>query len=360
MRNNRLRIGVAATGLSVILAAALGAIGGLAPSGERVALGASTTLTIIAGPIFVRHPNGELAAAEDGAVLGTGDTIRTGPDGRAVLTYFEGSTVEIEPGSELTIDAAHANPDGSTVIRMQQSLGTTWHVVTHLLQGGSKYEIRTPASTASVRGTQFTLSVGPDGTTVETTTEGVVANADPEGTATVLVRPGLRTTTRRGEKPSPAVPAPEPERKTTVTVGNQNALVVDAFGRANGIRGGKKVLQTPGAQLAIVDGHLVVTLPNLPDGALATRVLDPDGDADVTTQVEERGGELGKRKDSEPPAKIGAGGAGKLAETARATSAPRPASPQPAVPEPLTLTVSPASGRPSASPSVSAGKLPGP
>jgi hypothetical protein len=62
-----------------------------------------------------------------GAILGPGDTVRTGTDARAVLTYFEGSTVEIEPDAERTIDTAHANPDGNTVIIMKQDLGETWH-----------------------------------------------------------------------------------------------------------------------------------------------------------------------------------------------------------------------------------------
>ncbi|HEY8732613.1 MAG TPA: FecR domain-containing protein [Candidatus Limnocylindria bacterium] len=287
--NGRLRVGVAGLGLAFVLAIVLGATGVLAPKSQRVALGASTTLTIIAGPIFVRHLTGDFVPADDGVVLGTGDTVKTGPDARAVLTYFEGSTVEIEPNSELTIDTANANPDGSTVIVMQQDLGTTWHSVTHLVNSGSKYEVHTTAATASVRGTAFTVDVGSDGTTTETTTEGAVANSDPQGGATVVTAPGLQTTTAKGAKPQAPVPAPQPDRTVTVTVGDQNALVVDTLGRANGIKDGKRIVQTPGAQLSIVDGHLVVTLPNLPDGVLSTHFLGTSGDTDVTTKVKDKG-----------------------------------------------------------------------
>lgn len=287
--HQRTRVGVAGLGLAFVLAIALGATGVLAPKHQRVALGASTTLTIISGTVSVRHGAEDFALATDGAVLGPGDTVRTDVDARAVLTYFEGSTVEIEPSSELTIDTAHGNPDGSTVIVMKQELGTTWHVVTHLVQGGSKYEVHTTSSTASVRGTAFTVGVAPDGTTTETTTEGAVANSDAQGVATVVTMPGLQTTTTRGHAPTAPVPAPEAERKVTVTVGDQNALVVDTLGRANGIKDGTKVLQTPGAQLRIVDGHLVVTLPNIPDGTVATHFLAPSGETDVTTKVEVKG-----------------------------------------------------------------------
>ena len=287
--NKRLRIGVASLGLAFVLAIVIGATGVVVPKDQRTAAGASTTITIITGPVLVRHGTGEFNRADDGALLGPGDTIKTGADARAVLTYFEGSTVEIEPNSVLSITTAHANPDGSTVIEMMQDLGLTWHVVSRLVQGGSRYEVRTNAATASVRGTAFTVGVEPDGTTTETTTEGAVANADAQNTTTVVTPPGQQTTTRTGDAPAPPKPAPEPERKVTVTIGDQNSLVVDSLGRANGIKDGKKILQTPGAQLAIVDGHLVVTLPNVPDGTLSTHFLGTSGATDVTTKVEEKG-----------------------------------------------------------------------
>ena len=288
---DRLRIGVAALGATFILAIVLGASGVLTPKDQRIALGASTTLSIISGDVQVRHgANAAFAAAEDGAILSPGDAVRTGPDARAVLTYFEGSTVEVEPSSEIAIDIAHGNPDGSTVIVMSQELGTTWHVVTHLVQGGSKYEVHTTASTASVRGTEFTVGVATDHTTTVTTTEGDVATSDPASTKVVDVTPGLTTTTTPGQTPADPKPAPDPDRKVTVTVGDQNTIIVDMFGRANGIKDGKKIVQTPGAQVAIVDGKLVVTLPGLPDGALATHFLDNgDKDVDVSTKVEEKG-----------------------------------------------------------------------
>ena len=287
--NNRLRVAAAGIGLAFVFAIALGATGVLTPKSQQVAFGASTTLTIITAPVLVRHAGGDFSPADDGSVLGPGDTVQTGDGGRAVLTYFEGSTVEIEPGSALTITTAHANPDGSTVVVMQQDLGTTWHVVQHLITGGSKYEVHTTAATASVRGTQFTVGVDPDGTTTETTTEGVVGNSDAQGTSTVLTPPGLRTTTKKGETPAPPQPAPEPQRKVDVTVGDTNTLVVDSLGRANGIKDGKKILQTPGAQLEIVDGHLVIHLPDVPDGAITTHFLGASGTTDVKTTVTEKG-----------------------------------------------------------------------
>ena len=289
--NGRFRLVVAGVALTFVLAVAFGTTGIFTPKNTRVALGASTTLSIISGEVQVRHgAAGSFVTAEDGAILGPGDTVRTGADARAVLTYFEGSTVEIEPGSELSIQKATANPDGSSIIVMQQDLGTTWHVVTKLVNGNSKYEVHTTAATASVRGTAFTVAVDADGSTTETTTEGVVANTDAQNAATVVADPGLQVSTKKGERPAPPVPAPEPERKVTVTVGDQNSLVVDPLGRANGIKDGKRIVQTPGAQVTVVNGQVVVTLPNIPDGTVATHVAGGSSvEAEVRTIVEERG-----------------------------------------------------------------------
>lgn len=286
--NRRLRLGVTATGVAFVIAILLGATGALVPAGQAAASGAST-LTILSGAVFVRHAGGDFGSAGDGTVLVAGDTIKTGTDARAVLTYFEGSTVEIEPDSELTIAAARSDPNGDTIIVMQQDLGVTWNVVTHLLTTGSMYEIHTSTATASVRGTQFTVAVAADGTTTQTTTEGTVADTDAQGTTTVLTPPGYQTTTRRGEPPTQPAPVTPPDRTVTVTVADENALVVDTLGRANGLKDGKKVLQTPGAQLRVIDGHLVVTLPNVPDGALTTHLAGGDRDTDVTTTLEDKG-----------------------------------------------------------------------
>jgi len=102
------------------------------------ALGAATTVTIISGEVQVRHAAASaFVTATDGEVLVAGDTVRTGDDARAVLTYFEGSTVSVEPNTELTIETAASFTDGSTVVVMQQAFGRTWHVVTKLITGFS-------------------------------------------------------------------------------------------------------------------------------------------------------------------------------------------------------------------------------
>lgn len=304
MNASRMRKTVGGIALSFVLAVLVGVSGVVAPGGGA-ALGATTTLTILGGEVQVSHDGGPFETAADGAVIGPGDVIRTAADARAVLTYFEGSTVSVDPSSELAIDEASSSPDGSTVVVMTQNLGRTWHVVTKLITGGSKYEVRTPAATASVRGTAFAVGVTQDagGKSVTTvaTTEGAVAAAAPATAADpqpepVVVAAGFETTVASGDR-KPQVPtlAPEPERTITVTIGNANSLVVDPLGRSNGFKDGKLVLQTPGAQVVRIAGTLLITLPNIPDGKLSTVVGRTAGspgsanDVPIVTTVQERG-----------------------------------------------------------------------
>lgn len=295
MRASRLRVLAAALALGFVLAIVAGAAGLL--GGSRAFAG-GTTITIIGGEVAVRHGASDFVAAADGETLNAGDAIRTGADGRAILTYFEGSTVTVEPNTQLAIDRAAVAPDGGTVVLMTQAAGRTWHVVTKLITGGSKYEVRTPASTASVRGTEFQVDASDDVTTV-TTTEGTVVQhvpdpARPNTTVDVPVTAGTTQTQRRDALPAPTKVAPQPDRRVTVTVGAANTLVIDALGRANGLtRDGKLVVQTPGAQVRREGDRIVVTLPELPDGKLTARTDRTDesdlDDVAVTARVEEQG-----------------------------------------------------------------------
>lgn len=269
---------------AVTLALVLGVVlGGTFISSER-ALGATTTITVIAPDVFVRHgADGVFVGAVDGEVARGGDAVRTGENGRAVLTYFEGSTVTIEPGTELAIDRADGAADGSTVVLMTQTFGRTWHVVTKLVTGGSRYEVRTPASTASVRGTEFEVLVDDRETTV-TTTGGTVVDqvADPTQPGRVVDVPVVAGTTHtqpRNAPPTQPRPAPQPDRTVTVTVDASTSMVVDPLGRANGFtRAGTLVAQTPGARVKREGGKVVITLPDIPDGKLSTHVEDDEVD----------------------------------------------------------------------------------
>ena len=256
-------------------------------------LRAAAVLTVISGDVLMRFGVGDFSSASDGAILYVGSTVRTSSDARAVITLFEGSTVELEPASDISIEEATTR-GGSTIVQLAQSLGRSWHVVTHLTTADSRYEVRTPAATASVRGTAFEVAVadGPGGpTTTVTTTEGRVATADAAASSEVLVSADQTTTVRANSAPESPRSTPEAERVVTVSALSESSLVVDPLGRANGIKDGKVIAQTPGARVRMQDGTIVVTLPNVPEGVFATTVEASTGaPVTVSTTVADRGG----------------------------------------------------------------------
>jgi FecR-like protein len=120
----------------------------------RSALQPAAILTVISGDVLLRSARGDFSPAMDGAVLYVGTMLRTSADARALITLFEGSTVELDPASDITIEEATMR-SGSTI---EQALGRSWHVVTHLTTADSRYEPTTPAATASVRGGDYEVT----------------------------------------------------------------------------------------------------------------------------------------------------------------------------------------------------------
>jgi hypothetical protein len=162
------------------------------PSAERpVAI-----LTVISGDVLVRAAWEEFAPAADGAVLYIGSTVRTGPDARALITLVEGSTVELEPASDSTIEASTVRSD-SSVMQLARSLGRSWRVVARLTIADSRYEQRTPAATASVRGIASEVAVEDAPAVPETMATTAVPTFALPVAAAAMPLPGVRTTAAR-------------------------------------------------------------------------------------------------------------------------------------------------------------------
>ncbi|UCF78915.1 MAG: hypothetical protein JSW03_01165, partial [Candidatus Eiseniibacteriota bacterium] len=77
----------------------------LALGGSSPAQASFTTLSVISGTVEVRDEGtSDFRQAEDGETLEIWDTVRTGPDSRALITFFEGSTLEMEPETKVTME----------------------------------------------------------------------------------------------------------------------------------------------------------------------------------------------------------------------------------------------------------------
>jgi len=105
--------------------------------------------------------------------LETGDRIKTGAFSKAVITFFEGSTIELKADTEVGVtDLSISEDTGSTVIRLWQQIGKTRSRVEKLVDPASRYEIETPAGAAVVRGSIGDVIVAKDGRTTVINIEG--------------------------------------------------------------------------------------------------------------------------------------------------------------------------------------------
>ena len=172
-----------------------------------------STISSSSGEVLVQKQGSTTwVQAVAGMKLEAGDYLKTGGNGTALLLFFEGSTMEVQPDTEILINELSLSGTGSTTIGLKQLVGSTVNRVQKLVDSESKYEVDTPAASAAVRGTIFRLLVEIDGNTTLNSDEGDVwftAN-----NVTVLVGTGMQSFACVGctpSNPSPNVtPTPIP------------------------------------------------------------------------------------------------------------------------------------------------------
>lgn len=151
----------------------------------------AATLTVFAGQVE-RQVDGAWAPLDDGAAVNEGDSIRTMPSSRALLTFPDGSTAALDPDTE--VELARLDIDGRRQIELTQATGRLWNdVVT--VAGSTSYVVVTPHATVEARGTVFETVV--DGDTAVSTSDGLVrvtaANSSVEVLAGQIVRAAAGT-----------------------------------------------------------------------------------------------------------------------------------------------------------------------
>jgi len=143
----------------------------------------SSTLTILSiteGDVFVMKAGADdWTEATVEMSLEVGDIMKTGDDSGAEITFFDGSTIELEAGTQIEITSLDSSPDtGATTITLMQTIGTTISRVTKLLDPASSYAIETPSGVAAVRGSIMIVRIifddpnYEDGTVLITNLEG--------------------------------------------------------------------------------------------------------------------------------------------------------------------------------------------
>jgi hypothetical protein len=214
---------------------------------QQRAAGAATILSILDGSASVARGPAAFVPASDGDLVNTDDWVQTAISSHAMVTFFDGSTLEIEPETTVQIEDASNATSGAISIRIEQTIGRTWASVQKLTRADSKFEIRTPTAVAAVRGTGFITEVLVDGTTTVQTTDGNV-QVTGQGQS-VAVGAGQTTSVPPSSPPSaPALRSTPPNLLRFGMHSPAHLAVVDPFGRACGIvlPGPTIVRQIPG------------------------------------------------------------------------------------------------------------------
>lgn len=204
-----------AFGLATLLVLILGAFV-LAQPGS-----AEATLVVSAGEVVVNQAGGAIFAssaetavsAGDVLTVQQGDTIRLDAAASAQLRLQDGSTVDLFGGTTLAVSELVTNDD-SYRVRLNLFSGKTLNRVVRLLRSDDAFEVKTPSSTASVRGTVFTVEAQTAETSVVSVDEGVVRVT--MGDQYVDVEPGFQVTAVVGQELK-VVPQNAPTEEPTAT-----------------------------------------------------------------------------------------------------------------------------------------------
>ncbi|MBT3363227.1 MAG: PKD domain-containing protein [Chloroflexi bacterium] len=198
-------------------------------------------LIVVADDVFITRGDIEQRVDTKQAILKQGDIIRTSADtGRALINFFDGSSTQLEPGAEISVDALSMSVKGSTTIQFTQNVGTTWSRVTKLVDTKSSFNVKTASAVAIIRGTLIAINVDEsDG--VKTVTEvkvfeGLSDVYDTNGRNRVSVGGGNQTLVTEGEKPQTPQEIPPPPSELNITVASPVWLhVADPYERNAGI-----------------------------------------------------------------------------------------------------------------------------
>jgi len=132
-----------------------------------------TMLSITEGSVFIMKAGTDSwIEAQVGMSLELGDIVKSGDSSSAEITFFDGSTIELEADTQIEVASLNISDTGSTTIGLKQAIGTTISRVTQLVDSASSYEVETPAGVAAVRGSVMLVYVIEDGTTWITNHEG--------------------------------------------------------------------------------------------------------------------------------------------------------------------------------------------
>jgi hypothetical protein len=179
-----------------------------------------TILSIAQGEVLIKKAGTvDWVKGEVKRTLETGDTIKSGTEADVLITFFNGSTIELKANTQIEI--VELVKGKTKIIRLKQEIGETISKVEKLTDPAARYEIETPAAVAGVRGSQMLVRVALDGTTTVQNLAGQIS-VTAKGVE-IVIPVGSASTVRQGEPPaSPQPIVPELSESTNDLFDYQN------------------------------------------------------------------------------------------------------------------------------------------
>ncbi len=241
--------------LSVLVGAAA------ARAEERVP---AATLTVLSAPVERAGAQGQPAAAASGADLAVGDRVMTGPEGRALITFLDGSTVTVEPASEVTVRQAEMDGRDASRLRVLILVGQVWARVAGWLGGRATVTLESNTYSATAHDGLIGAQQDKAGTFVCWTRAGNLEVSGPTG-AVVRLAPGQKVTI-----------APSAAPRTETFAVNRSTLEISTTGPVLPLvtmsdRARRAGFVPPGIEVNQVFGSLTRQTGRLPAG---TRVVE--------------------------------------------------------------------------------------
>jgi hypothetical protein len=158
----------------------------------------------LAGAVEVEI-DGVIYPVDEDHPLEVGNTVHTGPTGRAEILWPDGSVTRLD---YLTVFSIVEIGESPSTLRGRQTAGNTYSRVVEFTEAGSRFEIDTPSAVASVQGTEYAVFIDPNEVTTVVVVDRTVLVTTPGGEATVAA--GFSLTVGPPEASTGPIGDPEP------------------------------------------------------------------------------------------------------------------------------------------------------
>ena len=135
-----------------------------------------------------------------------GDSLRTNENGALAILFADRTQVRVGRRSELVVKQVTAGSDGTAELSLTS--GAVW---ARAERGGGPVTVTTPSVTTAIRGTDWSLTVEPDGRSTLLVMEGVVDMKNAAGSLTL--RAGEAATAAVGQAPTRVIVSRPNERE---------------------------------------------------------------------------------------------------------------------------------------------------